>query len=103
MIWLLDQDTYDWQALSSLLNKGVASGDLLTGGSMSDETAKDLAALCLAYTGTDCDILDCVEVNKGQCKSGYSVLEYVHSASLGVIEHLDKSLCKVGSDDSKDA
>lgn len=103
MIWSLDQDTYDWQALSGLLNKEVASGDLLTGGSMSDETAKDLATLYSAYTGTDCYVSDCVDVNKGQCKSGYSVLEYVHSASLGMIEDPDKNLCKVGSEDSKDA
>ncbi|KAJ5653046.1 hypothetical protein N7490_000049 [Penicillium lividum] len=103
MIWSLDQDTYDWQALSGLLNKEVASGDLLTGGSMSDETAKDLATLYSAYNGADCYVSGCVDVNKGQCKSGYSVLEYVHSASLGMIEDPDKKLCKTGDDDSSDA
>ncbi|KAJ5666170.1 uncharacterized protein N7477_008618 [Penicillium maclennaniae] len=99
----LDQDTYDWQALSGLLNKKVASGDLLTGGSMSDETAKDLATLYSAYNGADCYVSGCVDVNKGQCKSGYSVLEYVYSASLSMIEDPDKKLCKTGDDDSSDA
>ncbi|KAL7651280.1 hypothetical protein ACMYSQ_011013 [Aspergillus niger] len=103
MIWSLDQDTYDWQALSGLLGKEVASGDLLTGGSMSDETAQDLAALYSAYTGTGCYVSECVDWNTGQCKPGYSVLEYVHSASLGMIQDPDKKLCRVGTEGESDA
>ncbi|GLA58752.1 hypothetical protein AtubIFM54640_008854 [Aspergillus tubingensis] len=103
MIWSLDQDTYDWKALSGLLGKEIASGDLLTGGSMSEETAQDLASLYSAYTGTDCYVSECVDWNTGQCKSGYSVLEYVHSASLGMIQDPDKKLCNLGTEGQSDA
>jgi hypothetical protein len=103
MIWSLDQDTYDWQALGGLLGKDVASGDLLTGGSMSNTTATELATLYSAYTGSDCYITECKDWNTGQCKTGYSVLDYVHSGSLGMSEDPDTKLCKTGKEGDDDA
>uniref|UniRef100_A0A093VIR1 chitinase n=2 Tax=Talaromyces marneffei PM1 TaxID=1077442 RepID=A0A093VIR1_TALMA len=81
MIWAVDQDTYDWKALSGLLGQAVDGNDLLNGGSLLESQKKSLVSELSAYTGADCYISDCVDINTGQCKSGYSVLDYVHSAS----------------------
>ncbi|KAL4954842.1 hypothetical protein BDW69DRAFT_193734 [Aspergillus filifer] len=96
MIWALDQDTYDWQALSALLGKDVDGAALLEGGSESSLDAEEMAHAYNAYTGTDCYVTGCVDYNTGSCKAGYSVLDYVHRASYGVITEPDDHLCKTG-------
>ncbi|KAJ5344046.1 CAZyme family GH18 [Penicillium brevicompactum] len=96
MIWALDQDTYDWQALTALLNKDVSSASLLEGGSENSLSAKALAHAYNQYTGTDCYVTGCVDYNSGSCKAGYSVLDYVHRASYGTITDPDDHLCKTG-------
>ncbi|KAJ5907345.1 hypothetical protein N7495_000027 [Penicillium taxi] len=96
MTW--DQDTYDWQALSGLLGKTVSSSGLLTGGSMDTLDAETLSQDYSAYTGTDCYISDYVDWNTSQCKTGYSVLDYVHQGSYGMIEDPDKESCKTGNE-----
>ena len=98
MIWAVDLDTYDWQALSGLLGESVDGASLLSGGNNTGETASELAKDYSAYTGTDCYVTDCVDVGKGQCKAGYSVLEYVHGGTYGTIEAPDTKLCKTGDD-----
>ncbi|KAJ5658730.1 CAZyme family GH18, partial [Penicillium longicatenatum] len=97
MIWALDQDTYDWQAMSALLNKTVDGSALLEGGSESSDDATALTHAYNAYTGADCYITGCQDYNKGQCKSGYSVLDYVHKGSYGVITDPDDHLCTTGT------
>ncbi|KUI70319.1 Chitotriosidase-1 [Cytospora mali] len=97
MIWAVDLDTYDWQALSGLLDKSVDGSELLSGGSQSNETQEELATAYSAYTGTDCYVTECVDVNKGQCKAGYSVLEYVHAGTYGTIKAPDTDTCKTGT------
>ncbi|OJJ36372.1 hypothetical protein ASPWEDRAFT_108842 [Aspergillus wentii DTO 134E9] len=96
MIWSNDQDTYDWQALSALLGKTVDGGSLLQGSNSNDEDAKSLVHSYNKYTGGDCYISDCVDWNRGSCKKGYSILDYVHKGSLGVISDPDDKLCKTG-------
>lgn len=96
MIWALDQDTYDWQALTALLGKPVDGAALLEGGSESSLNAAEMAHAYNAFTGTDCYVTGCVDYNTGSCKAGYSVLEYVHRASYGVITQPDDHLCKTG-------
>ncbi|OBT52519.1 hypothetical protein VE04_06299 [Pseudogymnoascus sp. 24MN13] len=91
-IWAIDLDTYDWQALSALTGKDINGGSLLTSGG--DPT--ELASAYNAYTGADCYVSGCVDWNTGSCKAGYSVLDYVHSGSMGVIEDPDKNLCRRG-------
>ncbi|PYH81931.1 hypothetical protein BO82DRAFT_414323 [Aspergillus uvarum CBS 121591] len=103
MIWSVDQDTYDWQALSGLLGKAMASNNLLTGGSMNTQSAEALSQDYSAYTGTDCYISDCVDWNTGQCKPGYSVLDYVHQGSYGMIEDPDTKFCKSGEEGDSDS
>ncbi|KAL4924010.1 uncharacterized protein BDV17DRAFT_295821 [Aspergillus undulatus] len=103
MIWALDQDTYDWQALSGLIGQDVDSNNLLSGGSLSKTEKKSLARDLSAYTGTDCYVTECMDWNTGQCKTGYSVLDYVHSASLGILENPDHERCKSGSEGDEDA
>ena len=99
MIWSVDQDTFDWEAMTNLLGKDVTSDSLLSGNS----DAKELANMYSAYTGTSCYISDCVGPNKGQCKDNYSVLDYVHSGSKGMIDDPDDKLCKTGAEGSSDA
>lgn len=100
MIWAVDQDTYDWQALSGLLGQAVDGNDLLDGGVLSDSQKKSLVHDLSAYTGTECYISDCVDVNTGQCKTGYSVLDYVHSASGdgGALQNPDSKQCHSGGE-----
>jgi hypothetical protein len=85
MIWAVDQDTYDWEALSALLGDDV-DGDSLMTSSNSEADKEALASAYSAYTGADCYITSCYDENKGQCDTGYSVLEYVHGGEYGVIE-----------------
>ncbi|KAJ5094625.1 CAZyme family GH18, partial [Penicillium angulare] len=96
MIWALDQDTYDWQALTALLDKDVSDDSLLEAGSENPLSANATAHAYNQYTGTDCYITGCVDYNTGSCKSGYSVLDYVHRASYGTITDPDDHLCKTG-------
>ncbi|RMJ27114.1 Glycosyl hydrolases family 18 [Aspergillus sp. HF37] len=103
MIWALDQDTYDWQALSGLIGEDVDGNGLLSGGTLSDSEQEDRSDELSAYTGADCYVSECVDWSSGQCKPGYSVLDYVHSASLGVIENPDDELCHSGEEGDEDA
>jgi hypothetical protein len=105
MIWAVDQDTYDWQALSGLLGQAVDGNDLLHGGVVSDSQKKSLVNDLSAYTGTECYISDCVDVNTGQCKTGYSVLDYVHSASGdgGALQNPDSTQCHSGGETDSNA
>jgi hypothetical protein len=96
MIWAVDQDTYDWQALGALLDQSVDGASLLSGGTLSDKDTEELVTAYNAYTGTDCYVSDCVDWNTGQCKTGYSVLEYVHAGTYGTIKAPDTDLCTVG-------
>ncbi|KAL3703111.1 hypothetical protein TMatcc_010299 [Talaromyces marneffei ATCC 18224] len=100
MIWAVDQDTYDWKALSGLLGQAVDGNDLLNGGSLLESQKKSLVSELSAYTGADCYISDCVDINTGQCKSGYSVLDYVHSASGNgaALQNPDSKQCHSGSE-----
>ncbi|OBT62696.1 hypothetical protein VE03_07107 [Pseudogymnoascus sp. 23342-1-I1] len=94
MIWAVDQDTYDWEALSALLGEEVDGAAVLQSG----EDKGELASAYSAYTGADCYVTGCFDYNKGQCKTGYSVLDYVHSGEYGVIQKPDDDLCKVGDE-----
>jgi hypothetical protein len=99
MIWSVDQDTFDWEAMTALLDKDVTSDNLLSG----DSDSKELANMYSAYTGTSCYITECVDQNSGQCKDDYSVLDYVHSGSKGMIDDPDDKLCKTGKEGDSDA
>ncbi|KAJ5705359.1 hypothetical protein N7536_001048 [Penicillium majusculum] len=99
MIWSVDQDTYKWDAMTALLDKDVSSDALVSGSTDSKERADKYAA----YTGTNCYITDCAVWNSGQCKDGYSVLDYVHKGERGVIDDPDDELCKTGAEGDRDA
>jgi hypothetical protein len=99
MIWSVDQDTYKWDAMTALLDKDVSSDTLVSGSTDSKERADKYAA----YTGTNCYITDCAVWNSGQCKDGYSVLDYVHKGERGVIDDPDDELCKTGAEGDRDA
>lgn len=94
MVWAVDQDTYDWEALSALLGEEVDGAAVLQSG----EDKGELASAYSAYTGADCYVTGCFDYNKGQCKNGYSVLDYVHSGEYGVIQKPDDDLCDVGDE-----
>ncbi|OKL57184.1 hypothetical protein UA08_07332 [Talaromyces atroroseus] len=99
-IWSVDQDTYDWQALSGLLDQTIDSADILTGDNTNNSA---LSQIYSAYTGTDCYISDCADINTGQCETGYSVLDYVHNGTYGMIQDPSSTVCKTGSEDDSDA
>lgn len=103
MIWAVDQDTYNWEALSALLGKEVDGGDLLHSGSHSDLDEAQRSTLYSAYNGEDCYVTGCIDFGKGQCKTGYSVLEYVHSGGLGVIQKPDDEVCRTGDEGDEDS
>lgn len=103
MIWAVDLDTYDWQALSGLLEQTVDGNDLLNGGPLSKSEKKSLVNDLSAYTGAECYVSDCVDRNTGQCKKGYSVLDYLHSASGGMLQNPDKHQCHAGDESNEDA
>ncbi|KAK0717316.1 hypothetical protein B0T26DRAFT_675641 [Lasiosphaeria miniovina] len=54
MIWAIDQDTGQYDALSGLLGAGVVANGLLQGGSLSDAQKTNLVNQFGAYTGQDC-------------------------------------------------
>jgi hypothetical protein len=92
MIWSIDQDTFGWEAIAALLDRDVTSDNFLSG----DSDVRDLANMYSTYTSINCYISEYVSGNNGQCKNGYSVLDYVHSGSKGMIEDPDSKLCKKG-------
>lgn len=84
MIWAIDQDTDDFQALSGLLGDDIVEGALLEGGSMSDEEKEALRDELGGLTGDSCYITTgCTgpgtnDTKLSECRSGYSALEKVH-------------------------
>lgn len=96
MIWALDQNTYDWQALTALLGTDVHGAALLDGVSESSLNAAELAHAYNAYTGAECYASGCVNYSTGSRKAAYSVLSYIHRASYGVITDPDEYLCTTG-------
>lgn len=70
--------------------------NLLKGGSESEIDQKQLATDYSVYTSADCYVTGCYDSGKGQCKSSYNVLEYVHSGAYGVIEDPNNDLCDEG-------
>ena len=86
MIWAIDQDTGQYDALAGLLGGDAAAGALLEGGSLSDAQKKRLAAEFGAYTGQDCFVTP--KCNDGKtdyggdteyyCPSGYTAVSTAH-------------------------
>ncbi|RDH30342.1 hypothetical protein BDQ94DRAFT_161391 [Aspergillus welwitschiae] len=103
MIWSVDQDTYDWQALSGLLGKSVTSNNLLSGGTLGDSDKKDLSHIYSAFTGTDCYVSECFYWNSGWCETGYSTLDYVHQGLYGIVADPDTMTCATGEEGDTDA
>ncbi|KAI7241261.1 glycoside hydrolase family 18 protein [Hortaea werneckii] len=54
MIWALDQDTPDYEALAGLIGEGPLANSLLEGGSLDDRSAGALSDAFAAYTGQNC-------------------------------------------------
>ncbi|KAK3897425.1 hypothetical protein C8A05DRAFT_39031, partial [Staphylotrichum tortipilum] len=69
MIWAIDQDTGQYDALAGLLVAGAAAGSQLEGGSLLDAQKERLAAEFGAYTGQDCFYY---------CPSGYTAVSTAH-------------------------
>ena len=85
MIWALDLDTPDFQALSSLLGEDAVS-DSLVDDSLDPGEKSQLISDLAAYTGQDCYVTPrCTDGTKnsrgsGQvCMAGYSSLEVGHA------------------------
>ncbi|USP75586.1 hypothetical protein yc1106_02860 [Curvularia clavata] len=84
MIWAIDHDTPDFQALSGLLGDDFVQGALIEGGSMSEAEREALAAELGGLTGDSCYVtMGCSgpgSNNKfAKCSNGYIAVEKVHS------------------------
>lgn len=84
MIWAIDQDTQNHDALESLL--GDFSGSQLEGGNLDNKTAAALSAAFGAYTGQNCFITPtCTDGTDGQkqkdqiCPPGTDAVSTAHS------------------------
>ena len=104
MIWAIDQDTGQYDALSGLLGTDAVAGALLQGGSLSDAQKTQLANEFGAYTGQDCFVTP--ECNDGHtnygsddeyyCPSGYTAVSTAH-APLQRPDLYISSACPQGS------
>ncbi|KAH8889137.1 hypothetical protein GQ53DRAFT_653194, partial [Thozetella sp. PMI_491] len=87
MIWAIDQDTGQYDALAGLLGSDALAGALLEGGSLSDAQKTKLANEFGAYTGQDCFVTP--ECNDGKtdydgddeyyCPTGYTSVSTAHA------------------------
>lgn len=87
MIWAVDQDTGQYDALAGLLGGDAVAGALLEGGSLSDAQKEQLANEFGAYTGQDCFVTP--ECNDGTtnyggdneyyCPAGYTAVSTAHA------------------------
>jgi chitinase len=67
MIWAIDQDTPDYQALAGLIGEDMLAGSLLEGGSLDSRGASALSDAFGAYTGQNCFVTPtCTDGTSGQ-------------------------------------
>jgi chitinase len=70
MIWAVDQDTPDFQALAGLIGKEMLAGSLLEGGNLDSRSASALSDAFGAYTGQNCFVTPtCTDGASGQQSS----------------------------------
>lgn len=85
MIWAIDQDTPDFQALSGLLGDDFVSGGFLEGGELSDEEKEGLVDEMGGLTGDGCYVTTgCVGAKQyiettSDCNAGDVTVAIVHS------------------------
>ncbi|KAJ5096660.1 hypothetical protein N7456_007381 [Penicillium angulare] len=85
MIWAIDQDTSDFQALTGLLGDKYVSGTLMEGGDLSDEEKEALVDEMGGLTGDKCYVTTgCVGgkatiEGNSKCNAGDVTVGYVHS------------------------
>jgi hypothetical protein len=86
MIWAVDQDTNDYQALAGLLGEEAMAGSLLQGGDLTTAELAALASQFAAYTGENCYATPkCTDGTSGQqgkdqtCGPGFSSVETAHN------------------------
>jgi hypothetical protein len=106
MIWAIDQDTEDFQALSGLLGDSFVTDSLIQGGKMSDSEKAALAAELAGLSGDGCYItLGCsgpgADPTFASCNKGYIPIERLHEAggsdieNYGALRH-ENRVCPVG-------
>ncbi|KAJ5266507.1 hypothetical protein N7478_009315 [Penicillium angulare] len=85
MIWAIDQDTNDFQALTALLGDKYVAGSLPEGGDLSDEEKEALVDEMSGLTGDKCYVTTgCVGAKatiegNSKCNTGDVTVAYVHS------------------------
>ncbi|KZF20522.1 glycoside hydrolase family 18 protein [Xylona heveae TC161] len=102
MIWAIDQDTSDYQALGGLLGEDAMQDSLITGGELSDSEKSGISSEFAAYTGQNCFVTPvCTDGTKGQkgpdqiCPSGYTSVSTAHAPSQAP-NHTIKGDCSEG-------
>lgn len=103
MIWVLDQDTYDWQALAGLLDLEVNGNSLLLGGSLSESGKRALAKDLSAYTSRRLSCYCVGELEHGAVQRRLQCSWLYSFCFLGIVETPDKKLCKSGLEGYEDA
>ncbi|OAA41490.1 Chitinase II [Beauveria brongniartii RCEF 3172] len=104
MIWAIDQDTGQYDALAGLLGADATARGLTKGGSLSDAQKKKLADEFAAYTGQNCFVTP--ECNDGVtdyqgdpnyvCPKGWSSVSTAHSPDQRPDYYISDG-CKKGS------
>ncbi|KAI9892808.1 MAG: hypothetical protein M1814_000967 [Vezdaea aestivalis] len=104
MVWAIDQDTLDYQALTGLLGDEALRGSLLQGGDLDDYEKSKLSSQFGAYTGQNCYVTpkctDGTSSARGSdqiCKGGFTSIETAHNPlQNSAIDNYD-SHCPTGS------
>jgi GH18 family chitinase len=86
MIWAIDQDTVQYDALAGLLGDDAVQGGLIKGGNLSDEAKADLVDVYAQFTGQECYVTPgCTDEtsstmgSRQRCKAGFTAVERAHN------------------------
>jgi len=86
MIWAIDQDNHDYQALSGLLGDEAITGALLQGNDLTTAQLSELASEFAAYTGENCYVSPkCTDGRSSDtlleqhCAAGFTAVETAHA------------------------
>lgn len=87
MIWAIDQDTPDYQALAGLIGEGEFASSLLEGGSLDNRSASALSDAFGAYTGQNCFVTPtCTDGTSGQ--QGPDQVQFQTAHFLQSVQHV---------------
>ena len=103
MIWAIDQDTGQYDALAGLLGADAMAGALVEGGSLSEAQKTQLANEYGAYTGQDCFVTpECTDGSSSgaaetTCPVGTTAVSVAHAPVQRPDYYISSPACPKGS------